>query len=351
MNWTSLKVFISVLAISGELKYGEGRRDRMGEGLNVQIEAPSSVRVGETVVLKCLYDLGGDSLYTMKWYRGPDEFYRFTPKESPPVKTFPSPGLSIDLANSNATHLTLQRADLSLSGRYDCEVTTDFPNVIANVKQVYLRVIAYPEKRPEIVIIPNKRRYSVGDILEANCTSYRSKPAANLTWLINGKRIGKKIQVNSRYHQHDPQEYRFRDLQNTETSRFTIRIAITSEHFVGGQLKLSCLAEIADHYHQTSEVIISEEDRPKISSVVDNSSSTGSGSNSRFTNSGSSSGTRTATNFFQNTPKHFLLHFLLLLALLSRNIPSFILNLHCKISAPTEIRNGSPATPFPTILC
>lgn len=67
--------------------------------------------------------------------------------------------------------------------------------------------------------------------------------------------------------------------------------------------------------------------------------------------SGSSSGTRTATNFFQNTPKHFLLHFLLLLALLSRNIPSFILNLHCKISAPTEIRNGSPATPFPTILC
>lgn len=70
----------------------------MGEGLNVQIEAPSSVRVGETVVLKCLYDLGGDSLYTMKWYRGPDEFYRFTPKESPPVKTFPSPGLSIDVS-------------------------------------------------------------------------------------------------------------------------------------------------------------------------------------------------------------------------------------------------------------
>jgi hypothetical protein len=48
----------------------------MGEGLNVRIEAPSVVRVGDKVVLKCLYDLSGESLYTMKWYRGPAEFYR-----------------------------------------------------------------------------------------------------------------------------------------------------------------------------------------------------------------------------------------------------------------------------------
>lgn len=40
-----------------------------------------------------------------------------------------------------------------------------------------------PEHRPFIVGI--RPRYRVGDSLRANCTSKHSKPAANLTWVVN----------------------------------------------------------------------------------------------------------------------------------------------------------------------
>lgn len=42
---------------------------------------------------------------------------------------------------------------------------------------------AFPDRKPEISL--SKRPLAVGDILDANCTSHRSKPAANITWLIN----------------------------------------------------------------------------------------------------------------------------------------------------------------------
>lgn len=41
-----------------------------------------------------------------------------------------------------------------------------------------------PRTKPKIADI-NNTKYRVGDALYGNCTSYNSKPAANLTWLIN----------------------------------------------------------------------------------------------------------------------------------------------------------------------
>ena len=34
-----------------------------------------------------------------------------------------------------------------------------------------------------------KLRYSIGDIVDVNCTSSNSKPAADIRWLINGKPV------------------------------------------------------------------------------------------------------------------------------------------------------------------
>lgn len=36
----------------------------------------------------CNYDLEGDTLYALKWYKGRKEFFRYTPKEESPIKTF-----------------------------------------------------------------------------------------------------------------------------------------------------------------------------------------------------------------------------------------------------------------------
>ncbi len=62
---------------SGFLEGGEGRREKEGTGgLNVRLEIPKYPKVGDRVILGCKYDLGTDTLYTVKWYKGNGEFYR-----------------------------------------------------------------------------------------------------------------------------------------------------------------------------------------------------------------------------------------------------------------------------------
>lgn len=44
---------------------------------------------------------------------------------------------------------------------------------------------ALPETDPKIT--GGRPRYQIGDVVRVNCTSGRSKPAASLTWFINGE--------------------------------------------------------------------------------------------------------------------------------------------------------------------
>ena len=50
--------------------------------LDAGSESPRLVRaeIGGKVVLGCDYELGGDSLYSIKWYREQTEFYRYLPR-------------------------------------------------------------------------------------------------------------------------------------------------------------------------------------------------------------------------------------------------------------------------------
>lgn len=62
---------------------------------------PHAVRRGEKAVLKCSYDIEDDSLYSVKWYKGRREFYRYTPKETPPMKVFHFPGVKVRVSQRN----------------------------------------------------------------------------------------------------------------------------------------------------------------------------------------------------------------------------------------------------------
>lgn len=48
-------------------------------------------------MLVCEYELGYDTLYSLKWYKGRHEFYRYTPKEIPAVKLFFKNGIKVDV--------------------------------------------------------------------------------------------------------------------------------------------------------------------------------------------------------------------------------------------------------------
>jgi hypothetical protein len=65
---------------------------------NVKLVFPPVVRVGGEATLLCLYDLEGEPLYSVKWYRGNHEFYRYMPKDSPPGRVFPFAGIIVDVS-------------------------------------------------------------------------------------------------------------------------------------------------------------------------------------------------------------------------------------------------------------
>lgn len=61
---------------------------------------PVAVSPGDTVTLHCSYDLEGDPLYTVKWYKGRQEFFRYVPKELPHTRVFPLPGVNVDVSTN-----------------------------------------------------------------------------------------------------------------------------------------------------------------------------------------------------------------------------------------------------------
>lgn len=48
--------------------------------------------------MTCTYDLEGDELYSVKWYKGRQEFYRYLPKEHPHNKVFPLLQIDVDVS-------------------------------------------------------------------------------------------------------------------------------------------------------------------------------------------------------------------------------------------------------------
>jgi Immunoglobulin V-set domain. len=82
---------------------------------NVVVDVPVAVKPGATVTLQCSYDLEGDELYTVKWYKGKHEFFRYVPKELPHTRVFPLPGVNVDVS-PNVCH--------GLLSLYSCRFTT-----------------------------------------------------------------------------------------------------------------------------------------------------------------------------------------------------------------------------------
>lgn len=63
-----------------------------------EVGVPAAVRAGENVLLACHYDMQGDVLYSIKWYKGRREFYRYTLKENPAKKVFKVAGMNVDVS-------------------------------------------------------------------------------------------------------------------------------------------------------------------------------------------------------------------------------------------------------------
>ena len=63
-----------------------------------ELVIPKHVVRGQNVKLECSFSLDNVNLYSVKWYKDGNEFYRYLPGEKPPVLTFSLPGVTVDVS-------------------------------------------------------------------------------------------------------------------------------------------------------------------------------------------------------------------------------------------------------------
>jgi len=218
------------------------------------MQVPAAIEKGKSATLHCWYDLEGTALYAVKWYKERSEFYRYTPKENPSVKTFTiGMDLQVNKEESNATQVTLMNLDLNATGEYSCEVSADAPSFHTAIVYATMHVAEFPTEMPKIHGL--QRKYAIGETLRLNCSSARSNPAANLTWFVND---------------HQPQQSYVRTYGPLDTndsewhiSHVGLQFLVTDDHFTSGKLKIRCSASIYNIYWQSTEVS-AEEDKPRV---------------------------------------------------------------------------------------
>lgn len=64
----------------------------------MRIVVPPYKLRGEHAVLECQYELEGESLYAVKWYKENEEFFRYVPKSTPPSVSYKIDGVKVDVS-------------------------------------------------------------------------------------------------------------------------------------------------------------------------------------------------------------------------------------------------------------
>ncbi|XP_069944116.1 cell adhesion molecule 3 [Cherax quadricarinatus] len=203
----------------------------------VRFSVPSWTSRGEDAVLTCQFDLEGERLYSVKWYKAGREFYRYVPGEWPRQQAFPQHGISVDVSQSDHQTVRLQRVSLEAGGRYKCEVLTEAPLFRTLVKSAAMNVVELPRGSPQVT--GGETEYRLGDLVNLTCTAPRSIPPATLTWYINDQQA--------------PQDYLAQYPPTSDNSgRFESRLGLQFRaerwHFVEDHVRLRCTASIHPLY-------------------------------------------------------------------------------------------------------
>ncbi|XP_053605673.1 uncharacterized protein LOC128672499 [Plodia interpunctella] len=153
----------------------------------VGISVPKLKQRGEPASLTCDYDLEGGKLYSVKWYRDNEEFYRYMPKLRPPQHAHKLDGVEVLLEKSSARRVHLRELTFRSRGFYRCEVSEEAPSFHSAQAEDFMEVYYLPRESPAIT--GHKQQYQPGGRLDINCSSPRSFPAADLKWYIDGQKV------------------------------------------------------------------------------------------------------------------------------------------------------------------
>ncbi|XP_076333443.1 uncharacterized protein LOC143237763 [Tachypleus tridentatus] len=211
----------------------------------IMMDIPSPTRVGQAVELVCNYDLEGETLYSVKWYKDGIEFYRFVPNDWPPGQFLTLPGIRVDLSRSNRQSVYLREVDLDTAGVYRCEVSAEAPVFDTVSAKKEMKVFALPAEAPKIT--GKNGKYRIGDTVSVNCSSAKSKPAATLRWYINDLPVGPEYETSHSTILH---------ADGLESSTLSLRFVVKEHHFVNSNMRIRCSATIPRVYTMSDEELV-----------------------------------------------------------------------------------------------
>ncbi|ROT85665.1 hypothetical protein C7M84_009536 [Penaeus vannamei] len=143
---------------------------------------------GTEVKFTCHYETSpsvNDTLYSLKWYRGHDQFYEYIPKNKPPMKVYESAHVHVDKSQSDANTVVLKGITRETSGSFQCEVMGDKPLFETDNYTKNMTVVDIPTWGPRLTHRPLSSKVGVQDIIQARCEVGPSDPPTEITWLIN----------------------------------------------------------------------------------------------------------------------------------------------------------------------
>jgi len=244
-----------------------------------ELTVPPHKLVGESVKLVCKFEMEAEHLYSVKWYRNEQEFYRYVPNDRPKLQIFPQKGIKVERSKSSRQHVFLSNLELEASGTYRCEVSGEAPSFKTKHEEKTMIVVQEPHAN-EITGV--KARYFTGDLVNVTCYSRGSSPPAELHWKINKLPVLDEIQRPPYFaHPDDMSEISFQMLQSQgdtypeikeeygklhswvdkhekfphlDTTASNLQFIVRKEHRQKA-LALECIASIGKVYwHVTEEV-------------------------------------------------------------------------------------------------
>ncbi|XP_071520695.1 uncharacterized protein [Panulirus ornatus] len=235
-----------------------------GRSLRVSgVLVPSVVVSGSAVQLACNYEHTTDRpdpLYSVKWYRGVNQFYEYIPKRDPPVRVYQLPHIHIDELGSSGPTVRLTGVTRATSGTFRCEVMGDKPYFETDDHAVNMTVVDVPLWGPEVrsrvqgVGVTQGSRVRPGDEVGARCMLGQSDPPADITWTLNS--MGPP-----------PHAHIQRSLQTDKLGRRVqvseVTVEVREAWFRGGALTLTCHARLSTVFHKTANVTLIHADHPR----------------------------------------------------------------------------------------
>ncbi|XP_058451629.1 uncharacterized protein LOC131430573 [Malaya genurostris] len=198
----------------------------------------------------------GEKIYSVKWYKDNEEFYRYVPSANPPIKSYKIDGIRVDPNHSDNTKVLLRALTLKSSGLYRCEISAEAPSFDSVQGEGRMDVIYIPKDGPHINGDVDRHSYSMGETLELNCTSGRSYPASTLQWYLNDQLVT------------DPGMLvpypRFQNAHGLIISYLGLNVVVGPHHYENGILRIKCVASLSPVLWREGKESILQWEQPTI---------------------------------------------------------------------------------------